>query len=82
MLCITQYFFNFDDEFRKKREKKAGTLPQGNSIYLLYYGMLTRFPTRLQYFFNFDDEFIKKRKKELETYLREVLQVACFSQVS
>jgi hypothetical protein len=44
--------------------------------------MLTRFPTRLQYFFNFDDEFIKKRKKELETYLREVLQVACFSQVS
>ena len=31
-------------------------------------------------FFNLDDDFIKKRKKELETYLKEVLQVACFSQ--
>ena len=33
MSCITQYFFNFDDEFRKKRKKKAGTVSQGNSIY-------------------------------------------------
>jgi hypothetical protein len=30
-------------------------------------------------FFNLDDEFIKKRKKELETYLREVLQVTLAS---
>lgn len=44
-----------------------------------WYTAVPKLPSK-KYFFNFDDEFIKKRKKELETYLKEVLQVACFSQ--
>lgn len=31
-------------------------------------------------FFNFDGDFIQKRKGELQKYMKEVLQVACFSQ--
>lgn len=39
-----------------------------------WYTAVPKLPSK-KYFFNFDDEFIKKRKKELETYLKEVLQV-------
>jgi len=33
-----------------------------------------------KYFFNFDEDFINKRRQDLEKYVRDLLQVACFSQ--
>mmetsp|Transcript_13954 Transcript_13954/g.20314 ORF Transcript_13954/g.20314 Transcript_13954/m.20314 type:complete len:156 (-) Transcript_13954:81-548(-) len=44
-----------------------------------WYMSVPKLPTK-KMFFNFDNEFVGKRQKELEIYLRDMLQVACFSQ--